>query len=89
MKTALTKRHHPEATRKTKRRPVRRAHPARHHKKHPSAAAAATTAVVTPVIVEESVTIEETPFFGVEPDKREEDLSDEEILDREERQDLY
>lgn len=88
MKSTLSGRRHTAAGRRNKRRPARRTHAARRHKK--TAAEAADVAVVTPVIVEEALTVEsESPFFGVEPDKRDEELSDEEALDREERQELY
>ena len=88
MKATLTKRHPPAASR-PKRRPARRAHSARRHKKH---APKTEASVLTPVIVTETVTAEvetPSPFYVVEPDKRDEELSDEEMLDREERQDLY
>lgn len=89
MKATLAGRRHAAAGRKAKRRPVRRAHAPRRHKRH--AAPAAGAAAAGPVVLEATIveTEAETPFFGIEADKREEDLSDEEMLDREERQHLY
>lgn len=90
MKATLSKRRHPApSTRHAKRRPVR--HARRAHKAHRAAAAAAAPLAAS----EEAVPMggEEVVVFDAvftEPaDKREEELSDEEILDREERQELY
>ena len=91
MKATLSKRRHPApSTRHAKRRPVR--HARRAHKAHRAApgvaaAAAASTAEPAPMGGEEIVVFD--AVFTGPPDKREEELSDEEILDREERQDLY
>jgi len=84
MKATLSKRRHPApSTRHAKRRPVR--HARRAHKSHRAAPAAAAAAAP----VEATVVEVDTAFVGLEPDKREEELSDEEMLDREERQELY
>lgn len=92
MKATLSKRRHPvSSTRHAKRRPVR--HARRAHKSHRAApvvaaAAAASTAEPVPMGGEEETVIFDAVFTG-SPDKREEELSDEELLDREERQELY
>lgn len=92
MKATLSKRRHPApSTRHAKRRPVR--HARRAHKTHRAApvvaaAAAASTAEPAPMGGEEEVVVFDAVFTGP-ADKREEELSDEEILDREERQELY
>lgn len=91
MKATLSKRRHPApSTRHAKRRPVR--HARRAHKSHRAApvvaaASAASTVEAVPMGGEEIVVFD---AVITEPaDKREEELSDEEILDREERQELY
>lgn len=85
MKTTTSERRHAApAKRKPKRRPSRRAHGSRGTV---MAARTKEPAVVVPELVDE------TPgtVLPVEPfaDKRDEELSDEESLDREERQELY
>lgn len=88
MKATLSKRRHPApSTRHAKRRPVR--HARRAHKSHRAAPAAAAATVAAAAPVEGTEVEVDTVFIGLEPDKREEELSDEEILDREERQELY
>jgi hypothetical protein len=83
MKATLSKRRHPaSAHRRPKHRPVRHA-----HKRHAVPAAAAAATAVIPE--EEPVVVIESAFVTFSPDKREEELSDEDLLDREERQDLY
>lgn len=83
-RTKASKKRHPAASRsKSHRKSLRRSAPSRMKK--------AATAV-TPTLVEEETTIEsvrEEPPYDIEADKREEELSDEEILDREEKQHLY
>lgn len=92
MKATLSKRRHPApSTRHAKRRPVR--HARRAHKSHRAApvvapAAAASTVEAVPMGGEEETIVFDAVFTGP-ADKREEELSDEEILDREERQELY
>ena len=91
MKATLSKRRHPApSTRHAKRRPVR--HARRAHKSHRAAAAAAAPVAASseeavPMGGEEIVVFD--AVFSGPADKREEELSDEEILDREERQELY
>lgn len=86
-RTKTSKKRHPAASRsKSQRKSMRRGHPSRMKK----------AAVFTPVLIEETI-IEsvggEAPleYGGERPDvdKREEELSDMEILDREEKQHLY
>lgn len=86
-RTKTSKKRHPAASRsKSHRKSMRRGNPSRMKKER----------VFTPVLVEETI-IEsvggEAPleYGGERPeaDKREEELSDEEILDREEKQHLY
>ncbi|MBI2386216.1 MAG: hypothetical protein HYV14_09410 [Elusimicrobia bacterium] len=94
MKATLSKRRHPvSSTRRPKRRAARPGR--RAHKRH-RAAAAATAAAAPLASADEPVPMggEETnvvfdAVFTDSPDKREEEFSDEELLDREERQDLY
>ncbi|MDP3542035.1 MAG: hypothetical protein Q8T11_06145 [Elusimicrobiota bacterium] len=87
-KKKTSKKRHPAASRsKSHRKSLRRGNPSRMKKAMP---------VFTPVLIEETI-IErvggETPleYGGERPgaDKRDEELSDEEILDREEKQHLY
>lgn len=86
-KTKAPKKRHPAASRsKSPRKSMRRGNPSRAKK----------GAVLTPVLVEEETVIEsvreeprEEPPFDFEADKREEELSDEDLLDREEKQHLY
>lgn len=87
-RTKTSKKRHPAASRsKSHRKSLRRGNPSRMKK---------AAAVFTPVLIEETL-IEsvggETPleYGGERPDidKREEELSDMEILDREEKQHLY
>lgn len=91
MKATLSKRRHPApSTRHAKKRPVR--HARRAHKSHRAAAAAAAPVAAAageavPMGGEEVVVFD--AVFTEPADKREEELSDEEILDREERQELY
>ena len=91
MKATLSKRRHPApSTRHAKRRPVR--HARRAHKAHraaPVVAAAAPPAPPAPPPQGGAAKVGLDAGVTPPPDKREEELSDEEILDREERQDLY
>lgn len=87
-RTKTSKKRHPAASRsRSHRKSLRRGNPSRMKKAAP---------VYTPVLIEETL-IEsaggEAPleYGGARPeaDKREEELSDEESLDREEKQHLY
>jgi len=92
MKATLSKRRHPApSTRHAKRRPVRHARRAHKARRAVAAAAAAAPLAASEEAVPmggEEVVVFDAVFSGP-ADKREEELSDEEILDREERQELY
>lgn len=85
MKATLSKRRHAAPGHKrTKHRPVRHA-----RKAHRAKARAVTPEIVEPETVGDPVAESVSPFSDILPDKRDEELSDEEALDREERQELY
>jgi hypothetical protein len=85
MKATLSKRRHAAPSHKrTKHRPVRHARKAHHAK-----ASVVTPSIVAPETAEDPVAESVSPFSDLVTDKRDEELSDEEALDREERQDLY
>lgn len=82
-RTKTAKKRHPAASRsKSHRKSLRRGNPSRMKKAAP---------VFTPVLVEETIieSAREEPPYDFGADKRDEELSDEEILDREEKQHLY
>lgn len=85
MKATLSKRRHAAPGHKrTKHRPVRHARKAHHAKAH-----AVTPTIVEPEPLGEPIAESVSPFSDLVADKRDEELSDEEALDREERQELY
>lgn len=85
MKTATSERRHTApGKRRPKRRPARRAHGRRGTA---MAEFKKLSAVVAPLLVDEMPGVISSADFV--PDKRDEELSDEEMLDREERQELY
>ncbi len=82
-KAKASKKRHPAASRSKSHRKSMRGTSSRVKKAAPALA---------PMLVEEETVIESVrsePPYDFEADKREEELSDEEILDREEKQHLY
>lgn len=75
---------------KTKTKPSKKRHPAASRRKSHRKSMRRATPVYKPVLIEETIieSVREEPLYYA-ADKRDEELSDEEILDREEKQHLY